>query len=377
MDPVLKGTTFGKALEDAERDIQRKREQREREKETGLMRTQARALADAIRGGQWFPPPAPKPDPKPQPQPQKKDDMTTLAPAQPLTAAQLHVLAEGIDTNAKLPKGNFTKRLFDEGLIVRSIDKHYRTTDKGRDHYMAWATNDITVTETAPDPIEDVPESINNAEIALTALQMQNKELHEMAAGRQKRIDELMAEIERLKQAGMNDVDAARYQTLLAALEIITPMMDEDDTGLALPDYIADLRRRLKEMRAGFIAWNEGLIIPLVQMINERGPGLFPDETHNNVQLMMQFVRDLAAIADDRMMQIEQRDTQIEALRRSIDEWKLAADEWQRRYKAADRDSFAALVLNELCDILPEVAAYYTAREGAVKAINGLKARRS
>lgn len=72
----------------------------------------------------------------------------------------------------------------------------------------------------------------------------------------------------------------------------------------------------------------------------------------------------------------DQHAATIESLRRCVEELKLDALEHAGRLKHARETLFAAEILNELCDLLPEVAAYRTARESAVQAIHSLTAKR-
>jgi DNA-binding PadR family transcriptional regulator len=86
-------------------------------------------------------------------------------------------------------------------------------------------------------------------------------------------------------------------------------------------------------------------------------------------------VKALENTLDQRGDLIDQQTGQIEAQRRLISELNQQIVDLGRSAHKADA-ALAVQILDELCDMLPEVETYRTARENAVKAITTLKARR-
>lgn len=83
----------------------------------------------------------------------------------------------------------------------------------------------------------------------------------------------------------------------------------------------------------------------------------------------------LAVIGDAELNRIiEQKDGQIEALRRCLNEMEVKMVQLEKA--AGGNGHLAEQILDELCDLIPEVENYRQARENAVKAIHHLKGRR-
>jgi DNA-binding PadR family transcriptional regulator len=72
---------------------------------------------------------------------------------------------------------------------------------------------------------------------------------------------------------------------------------------------------------------------------------------------------------------VDQYCGQIESQRRLISELNATIEDLQRKSPRVDV-MLAGQILDELCDLIPEVEAYRTARESAVKAISNLKEKR-
>lgn len=339
-----------------------------------------------------------------------------------LTDPQLGVLAAGLDSdNARLPKGNFTKRLFDDGLIIRTIDKCYKTTDKGRGQYerskalqAAAVDIDIALQEFSDSVINRDDPALQReidteakrwqgiAEDRLKKINDLNKSLDEMgqvADQQQARIRQLeaiadpdqlrvirmwmeednadlitiAAYVENLRQRANtassdapSNIDQERYQQLLRMVAVIDEWMNEDEAEVTLIHYVQHLREGFRNETAIVNDINE---MAAADSKGEMDPREYVEWLRNrlvNIQTIDE--TDISRLTT----LLEQREIQIESLNRCLDDYR---NQLEARVIAPARMAAAmeALqILDELSDLIPEAGDYRTARE----AINRRNARK-
>lgn len=136
----------------------------------------------------------------------------------------------------------------------------------------------------------------------------------------------------------------------------------------------------LERLRSGEPVANESVFRVLDGGINLDDPNLLDDRTPDTqqkdiVEGHLTKIRNLEITIDDMNALIDHRDSQIESLRRCIGEMEVKMVQLEKQANHTE-GMLAIQILDELCDLIPEVEAYRMARESAVKAISGLKARR-
>lgn len=435
MDPVLKGTSYGAALEAAERDEQAKRDKRAAE--TRGLRPQARLIADAMRG--HLPPPPPVTHPT---QTQETSSMTATA-THPYSEAQLNILAMGLEAdNARVPKGTAIKRLFDEGLAVRTTDHHYKTTDKGRETWTSLAA----APKATPTPATSPTNVQGGVEVA--ALHLQLQQTTQLANDRGARIEGLLDRIEELKRQLEQATTAATQSpaesegqaqeietlkqtihslehqilTLNASLDAIAPLMDEDKSDLPLVMYVQQLRDTIKTHQSDQAAAPDlsimldavlatsyntdiadlerirdlqaadgqshlsilGYLVGLRDFRSDASPatadpitlaiGEAARQAHKQADTTLSvgdWLRDLIKKAAS----LDQAAGQIEALRRCIEDLETQLTVRTQELREVKRHDLAAAILDDLCHLIPAVEEYRAGREQADQALDALRRR--
>lgn len=440
IDPALKGTRFGEALEAAARDAERKRLQRESEKNgRSNVVGQSRRMAEELRGHST----APKTEAPTTPSQYDKrrewalqSNTSTNTPTEtfPMTQpsthtpsyseAQINILALGAEAdNARVPRGTVTKRLFDEGLIVRTTEGRYRTTEKGIAVWMTAKT--IASTDTSPNSspapqastvIADTPTS-PAPEIEIAALRLQLQQAMQTADDRKMRVEDLLNRIEELKQEierltrlmeqggdtkpylekihaleqrieeltaikgdGRNNVGEALeyYMNLIAP--VVELMQQDGYAERLMGEYVANLHAQDKR-------WREFLIDPLIDLIVADGAAIGAGEDVRNdpvfimrfISLMHQNLTAMTEVADERLKQIENHETTIESLRRQLEQMTLdlQAGRGQVDNPQHEINAFLACVLDELAQQVPEVEAYRKSRVLGRMALRRLQGQQS
>lgn len=487
IDPALKGTTYGAALEGAARDEEAKRQRRSLEMSGAPLQQQARALANALRGRDEEPlrdaPSAPVPD---RPAPMTEEDYAAL-----LTPTQLGILVEGLThphfqlTRAQANQNS--ARLTDWGLIMPIRRGLYVITDLGLTVYTLWAaaqeTDMNTETHLSETQITILKAGMQADTFVLTAKQVgrasgqlyrwemiakagkteANQQLWRLTdkgraewtrmkgltmlpggeADTQTESAHINLEDPALKPAGGFEVlhfDASpdavarvteenrsliqRIKTLNKSLDDMGLLADKQTThikdleariedltsikgdgrnnvGEALEYYMAliepviammerdgrtekDLSAYVGELYETLATWRSRLIDPLADLIVTDGAAVSADDVRNDPTFMLQWAtltqRNLQyarEIADERAKGLDGKDGTIESLRRQIETFNtdLRAADYNRQ--AAAMNAFLVCVLDELCDLMPEVQEYREAREATQRVVMKIQARPS
>lgn len=311
-----------------------------------------------------------------------EDTMTdTDTPIGTLTATMLSILESGTtrETFVLTPKqrGSRPQRLVDAGLIVHADKGHYSLTEAGRAAYTeAQAANALTSDDT--DSLDD------RTDHALWK---------DAADERQRKIDALTATLgvmqDQLTQVGQENAQlrestAGGFNDLYATLETLLALRNDDGSPLDLVAYVKDLRTRAATGSAAAIHWYTLVITPLIDLMLADG-GITVTRTDitddpaiivRYVEVLRQSQRNLTDIADERAKTIDEHAGKIESLNRCIEQMEAKMIALEKSARHGD-ETLAIQILEELCDMVPEIESYRAGREAQVKAIGALKARRS
>ena len=416
VEEALKGTSYGAALEAAERDEQLKREQRAAETGRPLM---ARPFTRALLGD------------SDSPKPPSDSALVSL-----LTRAQILVLETGIDQETfpltRWQIKDSSASLIDWRLISRLSNGHYTLTTIGRSVYSLWcalwAEQDLDMT--SPIPYTATQMNILDMGMNYKTFTLDRKQAGKVAGNlkHHKLIEPTGNRGEwTLTPFGRSEYERVKALSSIQADETIRPAdssVNLDDPALkpafevldfsqaSPPDnqalgavaaqrqikinqlettvddlgaQIDDLKQTIKALEAGQtvttgIDWHEVVIRPLLDLVVQYDGEETRLKIENDPSLIVQGVTGLSQafdkvedIAEERLKVIEERDSKIESLSRCIEqlESKLL------NIPSTRADVYlAGQILDELCELVPEVEDYRTARESAAKAIGKLKAVR-
>jgi hypothetical protein len=205
-----------------------------------------------------------------------------------------------------------------------------------------------------------------------------------------------------------------RYKTLCRDVDAIINMITQDGSSLTLIEYVADLRAKLKDLDARNPLYESlhDVIKSLNAMKNEDGA---------NLTTLIDYVADLrnrlasaqsqtaiSAVYDERLQSmmdtlvplmdeddpdttmtawvielrrkarlLDQSANKVEALTRQLEIAEAALEQTRRQSAMNEVNAFLACVLDDLAQIVPDVAEYRDNREAAQRAANRLKAKLS
>lgn len=276
-----------------------------------------------------------------------------------LSETQISILARGHETSPfKLDRsvGRALGKMLDDGLMQPGGKKgEWDLTDKGR---AAFATH-LAQQAAANDQVyKETESSINLDDPALQpAFEVMDFTASPDAVAR------VVSE---------NEAYKARIKSLNASLDDMGKLADQLTKKINLLETGQTATTRIN--------WYESLVVPLVAFITQdtSNPAATESLSESPEKLLRwitdtrQSLHNMDEIADERAALIEDRDGTIEALRRCIEELEAKA-----AHQTGRADVFlAGQILDELCELIPEVEEYRLARENAVKAISSLKAKR-
>lgn len=404
IDPALRGTTYEAALKGARRDEEMKRQRREAEATPEFVRQQARAMANALRGTSAPSVAAPSTPTKPLQKVTHMDAMNTLS------ETQIGILALGYEEQSFKPGhvGRAIGKMQDDGLVLPTETKgQWKITEKGRSAYETYlaqqaAANDqvyakespINLDDPAlkpafepldfnasPDAVKRVTEENENLKKRLTAL---NKSLDDMGQLADKQTNEIktleqrIEDLTAIKGDGRNNVGEA-LEYYMALIAPVIALMEQDGYAERLMgEYVTKLH-------AQNTTWREALIDPLIALIRrDEVINMSEDDLRRDPAYIVRYwgaIRESVKIHSDRsdeaQNRLDQKESQVEALRRQIEEMNadLRAADYNRQ--AAAMNAFLVCVLDELCDLMPEVQEYREAREATQRVVMKIQARPS
>jgi hypothetical protein len=442
IDPALKGTTFGAALEAAERAEQAKREARDAERANPQVIPHARQMAQELRQQlnasnptkePTVPaPPVNGPDHQakradwvrmaqaPDPSPDltdlnfDEDPPVTLETVAKLTPTQIKILKDGTDSSPfKIGSvGRAIGALLDLKMIEPTEKKGWwALTRAGKDAYQIHlaqeaAANDqvFKATESAinlddPALLDDRTETTRWKQIAedrLRKLNELNKTLDDMG----KVADDLQSKLN-AAVSGDEEYSQVIYQKLhdmgvtVEDIERIKASLDMDgSTFHSIAEYVTWLRlerehlaQQLQDTTHSTDAvdeWYQLVVSPLVDLMLQYATEANREDILNNPDWIVRWASDtrqslsnMDDIADERAKLIDEQASKIESLNRCIAAQQETINARMVMPGRASDALLAVQILDELCELIPEVEQYRENREAAVKAISTLKARRS
>jgi DNA-binding PadR family transcriptional regulator len=434
MDPILKGTTFGAALEAAERDEQLKRDRRAAE--LGNVKPPAPLFYAAGRG---YTTPVTTAQTVPsndqlmaekraiwiqqahEAQKIKRINDQNNAPSeifQMIDTPKITTLRDLLellsdDAWQKPPPGvdpALRKLAFANGLIEatgHTSARQWHITPEGVEELDRLRAGLPVVSDDAfrvldgginlDDPaLHATPsETVDTLNQTIKRLQFELHIFHKVEAALKPMMDkdgqghDLLTYVTWLRQQITERTQERDNET--AIVDDINARAAADGRGYMDPrDYVDALRtfatNRAQESTAGIVAdWYTAVIVPLIDFIITDNPQTtaeyllsHPHMIANYVtEIMAPALRDMDSLADDRARTIDAHTAKIESLNRCIEALR---ENLQARMIAPLRAAdirLAGQILDELCEMIPEVEGYRVAREQAVKAIAALKERRS